>query len=72
MSNYFLFQYEWVEKHMGNDWAGKIILTPDKTLVNGHLLIDDRPNVKGWSFGVHLSKLIMVGSNLERIYFTVF
>lgn len=33
---------------MGNDWAGKIILTPDKTLINGHLLIDDRPNIKGW------------------------
>lgn len=40
-------KYEWIEKHMGNDWAGKIILTPDKTLINGHLLIDDRPNIKG-------------------------
>lgn len=36
-----------VEKHLGRDWLRKLILTHDKTLVQGHYLIDDKPNVTG-------------------------
>lgn len=31
----------WVEDHLGFDWCKKLILCPDKSLMKGHLLIDD-------------------------------
>lgn len=31
----------WVEKHFGRDLVRKLIITPDKTLVNGIALLDD-------------------------------
>lgn len=37
----------WVAKHYGSDWASRVILTTDKTLVDGTYLIDDKPVVKG-------------------------
>lgn len=40
-------KFEWVEKHLGRDWTGKIILTRDKTFVKGNILIDDSPSVSG-------------------------
>lgn len=40
-------KFEWIEEHLGSEWLDKIILTKDKTVVNGHILIDDRPNIKG-------------------------
>ncbi|XP_060573932.1 5'(3')-deoxyribonucleotidase, cytosolic type-like isoform X1 [Ruditapes philippinarum] len=40
-------KFHWVEKHLGRNWCEKIILTKDKTMANGHLLIDDRPNISG-------------------------
>jgi len=43
----FLLQYEWVEEHLGLDFINLMILTRDKTMINGHLLIDDRPDIKG-------------------------
>jgi 5'-nucleotidase len=43
-------KYEWVRKHLGPEWVPKIIMTCDKTLVSGALLIDDHPNVKGERF----------------------
>ncbi|MDP2908617.1 MAG: 5'-3'-deoxyribonucleotidase [Nanoarchaeota archaeon] len=45
--NCVLEKYEWVEQHLGREWAKKIILTKDKTLVRGDYLIDDNPNIKG-------------------------
>lgn len=36
-----------VEKHLGRDWLRKLILTHDKTMVQAHYLIDDKPNIKG-------------------------
>lgn len=38
---------EWVEKHLGADWLNRTIITSDKTLVRGTILIDDKPNIKG-------------------------
>ena len=31
----------WVEDHLGFEWCHKLILCPDKSLMKGHLLIDD-------------------------------
>lgn len=40
-------KFEWVEDHLGVAWTERIILTRDKTLVHGDMLIDDKPNVTG-------------------------
>jgi 5'-nucleotidase len=40
-------KYQWVEKHLGFDWTTKIILSRDKTLIKGDILIDDKPEVTG-------------------------
>lgn len=40
-------KYEWIEEHIGFEWTKKIILTKDKTLVQGDVLIDDNPEIKG-------------------------
>lgn len=49
------FQYEtcvaekfaWVRKWFGEEWLRRIIITRDKTVVKGQILIDDKPLVKG-------------------------
>ncbi|XP_075417055.1 5'(3')-deoxyribonucleotidase, mitochondrial isoform X2 [Tenrec ecaudatus] len=38
-------KYAWVEKHFGADFLEHIVLTRDKTVISGDLLIDDRPDV---------------------------
>lgn len=38
---------QWVEEHLGRFWTNRLILTKDKTLVRGHILIDDHPNITG-------------------------
>ena len=40
-------QFEWVEHHLGWKWINKLIVTKDKTVVSGDLLIDDKPIIKG-------------------------
>jgi len=45
--NSVLEKYKWVEKNLGSEWIKKIILTKDKTLVKGDILIDDRPEILG-------------------------
>ena len=40
-------KFAWVEEHLGRDWVGDLILTSDKTLVRGDVLIDDRPELNG-------------------------
>ena len=37
----------WVDEHLGRDWVKRMILTRDKTLVRGHVLIDDKPEITG-------------------------
>lgn len=37
----------WVREYMGDFWATRLILTKDKTMVRGDILIDDRPDVTG-------------------------
>uniref|UniRef100_A0A3B5L467 Uncharacterized protein n=1 Tax=Xiphophorus couchianus TaxID=32473 RepID=A0A3B5L467_9TELE len=40
-------KYAWVEKHLGCDFLEQVILTRDKTLIAGDLLIDDKPDIQG-------------------------
>jgi 5'-nucleotidase len=42
-----LEKYEWVDRHLGREWTEHMILTPDKTLVDGDYLIDDKPAIRG-------------------------
>jgi 5'-nucleotidase len=37
----------WVVKHYGSHWASRVVITTDKTLVRGDVLIDDKPSVTG-------------------------
>lgn len=38
---------QWVREHFGFDWESKIVLANDKTLVQGDILIDDKPVIYG-------------------------
>lgn len=40
-------KYEWIEEHFGNEWTKRVILTNDKTVVKGNILIDDKPDIHG-------------------------
>ena len=42
-----LEKYEWVDEHLGKAAIDKMILTRDKTIVAGHILIDDNPEITG-------------------------
>ena len=42
-----LEKYEWAEMNLGFDWTQRMILTRDKTVVQGDLLIDDKPTITG-------------------------
>lgn len=37
----------WMKQHMGEKWAKKLVLTKDKTIIHGNLLIDDKPYITG-------------------------
>jgi 5'-nucleotidase len=37
----------WIRKHFGKEWVDRIILTRDKTLIHGAILIDDMPEISG-------------------------
>lgn len=36
---------EWVEMHLGREWADRVILTKDKTMVRADYLIDDNSHI---------------------------
>lgn len=40
-------KFAWVKEHLGQEFAERIIMTRDKTLVQGDILIDDKPDVSG-------------------------
>lgn len=40
-------KYEWIDRHLGSHMVDRIILTRDKTLVIGDVLIDDKPDIVG-------------------------
>lgn len=49
-SNYIYCPNEkcrWIIEHMGKDFENRIIITNDKTIVKGDVLIDDKPEITG-------------------------
>lgn len=40
-------KYEWVERNLGLDFVSRMIVTKDKTVVVGDILIDDKPSISG-------------------------
>ena len=40
-------KYEWTVEYFGQAFADRMILTKDKTLVRGQILIDDKPQITG-------------------------
>ncbi|XP_020741481.2 5'(3')-deoxyribonucleotidase, cytosolic type [Odocoileus virginianus] len=40
-------KYRWVEKHLGPQFVERIIVTRDKTVISGDLLIDDKEVIQG-------------------------
>lgn len=40
-------KYAWVRRHLGEEFLSKIIVTRDKTMVKGDVLVDDKPKVVG-------------------------
>lgn len=38
---------DWIARHYGSQWASRLILTNDKTVVHGDILVDDKPEVTG-------------------------
>ncbi|MDI6736949.1 MAG: 5'-3'-deoxyribonucleotidase [Nanoarchaeota archaeon] len=40
-------KYEWIDMHLGSEWVRRLMLTADKTMVSGDILIDDNPEIKG-------------------------
>ncbi|KAF4012904.1 hypothetical protein G4228_002872 [Cervus hanglu yarkandensis] len=39
--------YRWVEKHLGPQFVERIIVTRDKTVISGDILIDDKEVIQG-------------------------
>ena len=37
----------WVENHLGFEWVQRLIISPDKSLLKGHILIDDHVTGRG-------------------------
>ena len=37
----------WITKHYGSHWANRLVLTNDKTIVHGDIMIDDKPDITG-------------------------
>ncbi len=40
-------KFAWVKEHLGQEFVERIVLTRDKTLVRGDILVDDKPEVTG-------------------------
>jgi 5'-nucleotidase len=40
-------KHRWIMNHLGERWTERVILSRDKTLVHGAVLIDDKPDIEG-------------------------
>ena len=40
-------KFAWVEKNLGSEWLKRLVITKDKTVVGGSVLVDDKPHVTG-------------------------
>lgn len=60
----------WIENHFGGEWLDRLILTRDKTLISGAILIDDKPNPMGkydpdWEHVVYDAPYNLDGINVK-------
>lgn len=39
-------KYAWVEQYLGAEFTQRMILTKDKTLIRGDVLVDDKPIIR--------------------------
>ena len=70
---------EWVKKYLGAKWRHRLVLSKDKTLVHGDILVDDKPEVVGaitpsWRhilytqpYNKHIDKPRMTWENWQEI-----
>jgi 5'-nucleotidase len=42
-----LEKFQWVEDHFNREFVDRIVLTRDKTLIRGDILVDDKPVITG-------------------------
>lgn len=42
-----LEKYEWIEAHLGFEFTHRMMVSKDKTLVRGDVLVDDKPHITG-------------------------
>ena len=47
ITTYVTLQLDWVTEHLGQAWTAKVIMSHDKTLIHGDLLIDDKHRIGG-------------------------
>ncbi len=40
-------KFAWVKRHLGQEFVERMVLTRDKTLVYGEILVDDKPDITG-------------------------
>lgn len=40
-------KYAWVREYLGEEWMPRLVITRDKTVVRGRVLIDDKPVMRG-------------------------
>jgi 5'-nucleotidase len=40
-------KYEWVRENLNQDWLKRLIIAKDKTRIQGDILIDDKPKIRG-------------------------
>ncbi|XP_070579897.1 5'(3')-deoxyribonucleotidase, cytosolic type-like [Ptychodera flava] len=40
-------KFQWIDNHFGAEFINKLVLTRDKTVVSGDLIIDDKPEITG-------------------------
>lgn len=38
---------DWIVRHYGSHWGSRLVLTNDKTIVRGDILVDDKPEISG-------------------------
>lgn len=38
---------DWLDRHVGEGWSSRAIITTDKTRIRGDVLIDDKPTITG-------------------------
>lgn len=72
-------KFAWVEEYLGQEFVERIVLTRDKTLVHGDILVDDKPEVTGvctptWThvlydqpYNRHSNKLRLTWANYQEV-----